>query len=409
MDEVSRATPRLAPDERPGLAMIANCMAPYRANLHALIAEGIPELKLHTLISHGPAEFDWSVNVPESIHANYFGERDDSPLAGPLHAPLREWRKGKRLIDYLQVHRVRAVVCQGYRYPSYLRTMRYCHRHGIPVFYRNDSNIRSDERLSRGKQVAKGFIYRCWMPWVDGIMSMGEYGDQFFLKYGAVGKPLYRVPCTPDYDFFARVDPRRLYDLCQRFKLSKERKYALYSGRLVRAKRVDLLIDAFAAIADERPQWDLLIVGDGPLREELQKRVPERLERRFIWTGFLEQPDCVAAYHAAEVLFLPSDHEPWALVVQEAMAAGLTVVASDSVGAARELVEDRVSGRICPVGNLAALEEAMLDATDSSKIAGYRAQSLAALSRWRQRIDPVAEIRRALVDNGVLETKLSSA
>ena len=40
-------------DTRPGLAMIANVMVPYRLNLHKLVAAGIPELKLHTLITHG--------------------------------------------------------------------------------------------------------------------------------------------------------------------------------------------------------------------------------------------------------------------------------------------------------------------------------------------------------------------
>lgn len=402
MDDLGTTTQQMASQERPGLAMIANCMTPYRANLHGLIAAGIPEIKLHTLITHGAAEFEWSLDVPPSIHTSYFGERDDSPLAGPLHAPLREWRKGKRLIDYLHAHQVRAVICQGYRYPSYLRTMRHCHRCAIPVFYRNDSNIKSDERLPRSKQFIKRLIYAGWMPWVDGVMSMGDYGDQFFLKYGAVGKRIYRVPCTPDYDSFARLDPLRLRNFRHRFQLSEGRRYAIFSGRLVPAKRVDLLIDAFAAIADQRPDWDLLIVGDGPLRESLEARIPERLKRRFTWTGFLEQPDCVAAYHAAEVLILPSDHEPWALVVQEALAASLPVIASDCVGAARELVEDGTSGRIFPAGNLAALEKAILDITDANSLGRYRTESSASLAAWRKRLDPVAEIRRALVDSGVL-------
>jgi glycosyltransferase involved in cell wall biosynthesis len=406
MDELRPSPSKLIPDARPGLAMIANCMTPYRANLHSLVAAGISELKLHTLITHGPAEFDWSMKVPESIHATYYGEQDDSPLAHPFHAPLREWRKGARLIDYLRAHQVRAVIIQSYRYPSYLRTMRHCHRHGIRVFYRNDSNIRSDIHLSSRKRMIKRLIYAAWMPWVDGVMSMGEYGDQFFKTYGAAGKKIYRVPCTPDYDCFGRIDRCQLDDFCQRFGLAKDRKYLISSGRLVPAKRVDLLIEAFAAIADERPEWDLLVVGDGPLRVSLEKQFPERLQRRLIWTGFLQQLDCVAAYHAAEVLILPSDYEPWALVVQEAMSAGLSVVASDRVGAARELVEDGISGRIFPAGNVVALERAILDVTNVDSIADYRAHSSASLAAWRKRVDPVAEIRRALADQGILERDL---
>ena len=79
------------------------------------------------------------------------------------------------------------------------------------------------------------------------------------------------------------------------------------------------------------PNWDLLLVGDGVLRDELASRVPDRL-RWVVWTGFVDGGDTATAYHAADICVLPSDMEPWALVVQEAMAAGLAVVSSDRPG-----------------------------------------------------------------------------
>jgi glycosyltransferase involved in cell wall biosynthesis len=233
-------------------------------------------------------------------------------------------------------------------------------------------------------------------------MSMGEYGDQFYLKYGARPEQIYRVPCTPDYGRYSAIDAQRLNDFRQKFKLSGSRKYLLYSGRMVPVKRVDLLIDAFAAIASERPDWSLLLVGDGVLRDELQQRVPPHLRERVMWTGFLEQDESIAAYHAAELFVLPSDHEPWALVVQESMAAGLGVVSSDIVGAARELVEEGVNGAIFPAGNLPALTEALRTSTEPGRAAEFKHRSRLALAEWRKRIDPVAEVRRALSDAGVL-------
>lgn len=402
MDEHTSTATNSVPDERPGLAMIANCMTPYRANLHRLIAAGIPELKLHTLITHGPAEFEWSIDVPESIHATAFGSPDDSPTASPLSSPLREWRKGARLIEYLRTHDVRAVVCLGYRYSSYLRVMKYCYHNHVPLFVHNDSNIKSDQRLRLLKAALKRRIYAFWMPWVTGIMSMGEYGDRFFLKYGADPRRIYRVPCTPDYDRYARIDTQNLSRFRQKFGLRDDRRHIIYSGRLVQAKRVDLLIDAFAAIAGERPDWDLLIVGEGNLHRELVERVPDSLRKRVVWTGFLEGSELEAAYHVADLLVLPSDFEPWALVIQEAIAAGLAVVASDVVGAAHEIIEDRVSGRIFPAGDLSTLTEAILDVSDKNEINRYQDSARSALADWRKRVDPVAEVRRALFDAGAL-------
>ncbi len=123
----------------------------------------------------------------------------------------------------------------------------------------------------------------------------------------------------------------------------------------------------------------------------------------FAWTGFLDGPEIALAYHAAEVLVVPSDRDAWGLVVLEAMAAGLTVVASDVVGASHELVTDGVSGRIFATGDCESLGQALQDVTHQDHIASYKQQATAALHQYRQRVDPVAEIRRALMNVGVLK------
>jgi glycosyltransferase involved in cell wall biosynthesis len=344
----------------------------------------------------------WDLEIPQSINAKFFGKRDDSPQAGTFRRPIHEWQKGRRLIEYLEAHDVRAVIMQGYRYISYLRTISYCDRVGIPLFVNNDSNILSDRHMSSVKRWAKTQVYGWWIRRTTGVMSMGELGDQFFIRYGADPKKLYRLPCTPDYDFYAAVDAGRLQRFHHKFGLSAKRKYLLYSGRLVPQKRVDLIIDAFASIATERPEWDLLIVGDGVQGDELHRRVPESIRPRVVWTGFLDRDEPALAYHAADVLVLPSDHEPWALVVQEAMAAGLVVVSSHVSGAAHELIDDGVSGRIFTAGNRHELEIALRQVTAADALQGYQERSRAALAEWRNRVDPVAEVRRALRDCGVL-------
>jgi glycosyltransferase involved in cell wall biosynthesis len=399
---VNPASSKSPTDSKPGLAIIANVLTPYRVHLHKVIAEGIPELKLHTLVTHGPADFNWDIQPPDSINVHHFGSKDESPLASSLHKPLREWHKGGRLIEYLTQNDVRAVIMLGYRYISYLRVIRYCSGIGLPLFVNNDSNIHGDRRLSASKRWAKKRLYGWWLRRTSGVMSMGEYGDQFFIYYGADPARLYRLPYWPDFDAFAHVDEVRLEQFRRKFGLAANRKYILYSGRLVPVKRVDLLIDAFAAVANQRPEWDLLIAGDGPLRSELQRRVPGWLQSRVKWTGFLDGREPALAYHAAELLVLSSDAEPWALVVQEAMAAGLTVIASNVVGAARELVQDGVSGRIFAAGSGHELEQALLQVTEREATPGFKANARVALEKWKSQTDPAVEIRRALVKSQVL-------
>jgi glycosyltransferase involved in cell wall biosynthesis len=387
-----------------GLAMIANCMTPYRMHLHELLAAGVPELKLHTLITHGHADFKWQLRPADSINVVDFGCPGDSPLASPFRAPLREWRKGGRLIQYLCENNVRAVICFGYNYLSYVRVFQHCRRAGVPLFVNNDSNIRSERRLTPLKSWLKRRIYSWWLARAAGVMPMGQLGEEFFLKYGADPSRFYRLPYTPDYDAFGSVDAARLQRFRTKCGLCGGRRVLLFSGRLAQVKRVDLLIDAFALSAADRPDWDLLIVGGGPLGDVLRRRVPEWLRPRVVWTGFLEQDELNLAYHAADVLVLPSDREPWAVVVQEAMAAGLAVVASDVVGAAHELIADGSAGQVFGAGNVEALRQALLTVTDPKHIDRFKQGSREALRAWRDRLDPVAEVRRALTDVGVLGT-----
>jgi glycosyltransferase involved in cell wall biosynthesis len=94
--------------------------------------------------------------------------------------------------------------------------------------------------------------------------------------------------------------------------------------------------------------------------------------------------------------------EAWGVVVQEAMAAGRPVVASDVVGSARDLVEDGVSGLIFPSGNVDALAAAVVRVTDDRRISAFQAAAKDRLTAWRREVDVVAEVRRALRDAGAL-------
>lgn len=390
-------------DNRPGLAIVTNSITPYGVNLQRLIAEGIPELKLHVLISHWASDFAWQVEVPPEIHLTRFGIEGEHPLENPLRRPIWEWRKGGRFVRYFQEHNIRATIIGGYRFISYARLMSYCHHAGIPFFVNADSNIRGEPQLNAIQRFSKHRIYDWWMKRVSGVFSMGKLGDEFFIKYGATAGQLYRVPYWPDFDAFSGVDVDRLERFRQKYGLDGQRRRLMYSGRLIPVKRVDLLIDAFAAIAADRPNWDLLIVGDGVLREELHRRVPDALRNRVTWTGFIEGRELVVAYHAADVLVLPSDREPWALVVDEAMAAGLTVVASDVVGAAHELIVDGESGRMFLRGDASSLKSALEDISHPDRIENYKTAATEALKRYREVVDPIAEVRRALCDAGVLD------
>ncbi|QLC35115.1 glycosyltransferase family 4 protein (plasmid) [Halarchaeum sp. CBA1220] len=111
----------------------------------------------------------------------------------------------------------------------------------------------------------------------------------------------------------------------------------LFAGRLIEDKRVDVLLDAFdRASTDET----LGIVGDGPMREELEAHA-RGLDSagRITFTGFLEEyADVVAQMRAAEVFASPSTREGFGLTYAEAMAAGCTVIGAEHPDSAADEV-----------------------------------------------------------------------
>jgi glycosyltransferase involved in cell wall biosynthesis len=145
------------------------------------------------------------------------------------------------------------------------------------------------------------------------------------------------------------------------------------------------------------------MIGEGDLRDSLRGRVGPELAARVTWTGFLDDQAAISAlYRLSDVLVLPSDHEPWALVINEAAAAGLAIVSSNVVGAAAELVRDGVNGRIFPAGDLKGVTDCLMDVTVAAKADAMKAASATVLADWRRRGDPVAGLRQALAAAGVL-------
>src|SRR4029079_1075716 len=108
-----------------------------------------------------------------------------------------------------------------------------------------------------------------------------------------------------------------------------------------------------------------------------------------------------AIYRGSDVLVLPSQYEPWALVINEAAAAGMAIVSSGVVGASAELVRDGVNGRLFPPDDLEALTECLLDVTGPDRITGMQAASPIILEEWRRLGDPIDGLRKALSSAGV--------
>jgi glycosyltransferase involved in cell wall biosynthesis len=139
-----------------------------------------------------------------------------------------------------------------------------------------------------------------------------------------------------------------------RYQLPDKNTKLLYVGRVSREKNLDVLARAFNKLNLLNPDLQLIVVGDGPYREDMEKSLEHT---NALFTGYLEGDDLVKAYASSDLFVFPSSTDTFGNVVLEAQACGLPVIVTDAGGPQENLV-DGETGIIVPAHD----DQAVIDA-----------------------------------------------
>ncbi|MER5432261.1 glycosyltransferase family 4 protein [Streptomyces sp. NPDC002588] len=168
-------------------------------------------------------------------------------------------------------------------------------------------------------------------------------------------------------------------------------KTVIAAGRLVPVKRFDLMIEAFARVAAQRPDWRLRIYGKG----EEHERLSELIERLGLHDNVLLMGAATpieAEWVKGSIGLAASNFEPFGMTIVEAMRCGLPVVSTDCPHGPAEIIRDGVDGRLTPVGDADALAAALLDLINDDSLRRRMGQ---AAVRNAQRFSPTLVVRQA--------------
>lgn len=205
-----------------------------------------------------------------------------------------------------------------------------------------------------------------------------------------VSVPIRVIPTGVDLNRFRRGSSRWLR---AQFGIPAEAKVLLFVSRLAREKNVGFLLEAFARLAEKRPDDWFVLVGSGSDEQSLREQAGALpCARRIIFAGTYEGERLVSAYRGADLFVFASTSETQGMVVLEAMAGGLPVVAVDAPGV-RDVVVDGENGYLVSEGNLQGFcercERLLEDADERGRFAGsarQRARQLS-LARTTQKIE----------------------
>lgn len=234
--------------------------------------------------------------------------------------------------------------------------------------YRKVIGIDSDTPLNIPANPLKKLIKRLYLNTIFndrklwGLAGGNGSHRRLFTHYGMLQERVMLMPMMVDNSRFYCTTERRNHPF--RF---------LYVGRVTRVKNIAVMIDAFLSKFSKADHVELRLVGKGEMDEELRARYGHA--KNVIFAGPRYGAQLVDEYHQADVFVLPSSFEPWGLVVNEAMAAGLPVLVSNQVGAADDLVEGQDTGYIFDYKSTAELAELMARLVENPQLTRQLSQN----------------------------------
>ncbi len=242
---------------------------------------------------------------------------------------------------------------------------------GIPVLLRTDSTL-IDHPRGPVKLAVKNVFFRILRRFTFGVLSVGQRNTEYWRHHLGQDIPVFSIPYAVDNAFFqqqCQAASATREQLRRELGLEADRPVLLFASKLLARKRCIDLVEAYLQLMARsrsenasRPLPYLLIVGEGEERSRIEARLrqtnPEdRAGVRIV--GFRNQSELPRYYDLCDAFVLPSIHEPWGLVVNEAMNAGRSIVVSDQVGCQPDLVADGSNGHVFPAGNVTALTDAL--------------------------------------------------
>ncbi len=264
----------------------------------------------------------------------------------------------------------------GYAHLNNWGILACCKALGIPVLCIADSNGNSDREKPTWKRAAKHAILAPFIRNVTAFLAPGGQQRAYLIGYGARPESVFPCPFVVDVNGFrsavAAAGEIGLRDLRKRYSIAEGQSVIAFGGKLVPAKRPLDVVQAIAKLG--RNELVGLFIGDGILRDEIERVGGARVRV----TGFVNRTEMPLVLSLSDILVLPSEFEPYGIIVSEAQALGIPCVVSDRCGChgPDSVLQDGSSGFVYRCGDIEELTSCIRRLLNERKL--YTSMSKAA-------------------------------
>jgi glycosyltransferase involved in cell wall biosynthesis len=256
---------------------------------------------------------------------------------------------------------------------------------GIPFIFGTDASRIEPRDESKSKLAIKKILWPAVFSLAGQVLTASSAGRDMMLS---LGFPADRVSMTLDTVdnnwWLAQANATDREEARASLGFTLGQKIILFCAKLQPWKCPLDLLRAFASAANAIPNATLVFAGDGAQRAELENEAAQlNISDKVRFLGFVNQSQLPKLYKSADLMVIPSRYEPFGLVVNESMLCGCPVIASDRVGAVRDLITPGETGFVYPQGDVEALANTIRQAlADPAHLNALRENALARIHSW---------------------------
>lgn len=323
-------------NERLHIAVLCDRLGPY----HLARLQAANRLANITAIEFSARDETYSWNILENVGINRVTLFKDRPISMQQSRVV-----ARRMEETLNTIAPQTVVIAGWDAPASFAALRWSLATKTPTVLMSESQ-ECDQRRRWWKEVVKRSVVKLHAAGFAG----GKPQEEYLCSLG-MARERIRVGCdvVDNKAFFVGSEMAKDKAVALRSRHALPEFYFLASSRFVEKKNLFALIHAYAYYvrgAGDNP-WNLVLLGDGPLRSEIEVlRQRLGLSSLMLLPGFKQYEELPMYYGLASAFVLPSISEPWGLVVNEAMASGLPVIVSSRCGCVADLVHSGENGLV---------------------------------------------------------------
>lgn len=185
----------------------------------------------------------------------------------------------------------------------------------------------------------------------SGLIAGGNKAKEYFKYYGGLEKNIHVINFTSIFKkdiLKEKIVNSRKREIKQKYGLPLDCKIVMTVGRFIALKNIEMLIDVWPHLSRS---YNLVIIGEGELENKYIEKIKENNLENIQIFGFKSKKELFEIYSVSDLLVHPSKYDVWGLVINEAMANGLPVIASNKTVAANELIKNGINGFVVDPNN----------------------------------------------------------